>query len=511
MNPYYTATGAPANRSAGASATIRAEFAAIAAGLDLLNTYLGLSASGAQVMQGNLGVGAAPLSVASNGVSAYLYNAANTGTVASNTLLRLQSVNRNASVQLMSVDAGGTGGYQWVNQAALFLGDMYLATSTGDIVWRTSPGAPGTATEMMRLTQAGLFGVGTSAPFLKQTVANNATDGVWSGSAGAVSMIGFGGYAAGSDGAAHIRYDRSSGSMTFYRGTRDTPVPTWRIDSTGKLLSVGGSLVGTDQTTSTAAIMGGDATSAFAVSGAAIALRGSAVGFNNNGMEFYAGGGEAARITSSRNFLVGGTADTFSSANRRTLEVTGTSESLMGLVAGANGNSYILQSAVGLSIVNQSNTELLFGTNNTIKLRLAADGRLYGTALHNNAGPVTGTTNQYIASGTYTPTLTGVSNIDGTTSAVCNWIRVGNVVHVSGQISVDATLASGNLEVGISLPIPSAFTLIAQCAGTGVMNLGAVSAFSVQADVTNDRATLFGPSLSTLNNGVAFTFTYVVL
>jgi hypothetical protein len=45
----------------------------------------------------------------------------------------------------------------------------------------------------------------------------------------------------------------------------------------------------------------------FNAGGAAIALRGSTVGYNDNGMEFYAGNAERARIDSSGNLLVGKT------------------------------------------------------------------------------------------------------------------------------------------------------------------------------------------------------------
>src|SRR6185369_11101538 len=101
---------------------------------------------------------------------------------------------------------------------------------------------------------------------------------------------------------------------------------------------------------------------------------------------------------------------------------------------------------------------------------LSTDGRVYGTALHNNASVVTGTTNQYIASGTYTPTLTNGTNVAASTARKCQWIRVGNVVLVSGQLDVDTT-STGASELGISLPIASNLATAFDLAGSGGASL----------------------------------------
>lgn len=148
-------------------------------------------------------------------------------------------------------------------------------------------------------------------------------------------------------------------------------------------------------------------------------------------------------------------------------------------------------------------------------LNVTTNGRLYGIALHNNAGAVTGTTNQYIASGTYTPTLTSALNITGTTSGVSQWIRVGNVVTVScGNIVVDPTSTGTTAQVGISLPIASNFTSDVQCGGTGVIVQGAGTAYLagvITADTTNDRAVLtWEVGASAASTQCAFSFTYLV-
>lgn len=146
------------------------------------------------------------------------------------------------------------------------------------------------------------------------------------------------------------------------------------------------------------------------------------------------------------------------------------------------------------------------------KLRVTSDGRIYGTALHNNAGAITGTTNQYVASGTYTPDLTNVSNLDGSTAYTCQWMRVGNVVTVSGKVDIDPTTAAA-LNLGISLPIASDLSSVdgEQCAGAGNTSAASAVAGAIYGDSTNDRANLSYVAVTTGEHSVFFTFTYLVI
>ena len=146
------------------------------------------------------------------------------------------------------------------------------------------------------------------------------------------------------------------------------------------------------------------------------------------------------------------------------------------------------------------------------KFRITGDGRFYGTSLHNNLGAMTGTTNQYVGSGTYTPTLTNVTNVAASTAYSCQWIRVGNVVTVSGKVDIDATLsASTTSELGMSLPIASSLTAEEQVGGTAVSDAIASDAVRIKADATNDRASFVWKSISLTNDSFNFTFTYVIL
>lgn len=190
----------------------------------------------------------------------------------------------------------------------------------------------------------------------------------------------------------------------------------------------------------------------------------------------------------------------------------GTNSVLRMLFGATNGHVSIgtaTQSA-RLVVNNETSTDpiLQCRDNGTDTFTVMDGGRVYGTALHNNAGAVTGTTNQYIASGTYTPTLTNVANVTASTANACQWTRVGNVVSVSGSLDVTPTLAA-LATLGISLPIASALTLATQCAGTACA-LGVSMPGSVSGDAANDRAQL--DTVAALGaNTMFFKFQYVVL
>jgi hypothetical protein len=182
------------------------------------------------------------------------------------------------------------------------------------------------------------------------------------------------------------------------------------------------------------------------------------------------------------------------------------------LIVGSAQRDFILRTVAGKVLLSADNGA-------TAGLALTTDHRLYGSALHNNAGSVTGTTNQYIASGTYTPTLTNVANAGGgLTANASQWTRVGNVVTVSGSLQVTLTVGTANTStsVGITLPIASNLTNATQCAGTGISGGGGASGIEtngqISGDVTNDRATLrFNASGSASIRDVYYTFTYVIL
>lgn len=117
-----------------------------------------------------------------------------------------------------------------------------------------------------------------------------------------------------------------------------------------------------------------------------------------------------------------------------------------------------------------------------------------------------------VFSGTYTPTLTNVSNVAASTAYQCQYMRVGNVVTVSGRVNIDATTTSTNTTLGVSLPIASNFASAQNAGGSFAPSAAALSASGVVfADTTNDRASFRILIDSAAANDYYFMFTYLVI
>lgn len=149
--------------------------------------------------------------------------------------------------------------------------------------------------------------------------------------------------------------------------------------------------------------------------------------------------------------------------------------------------------------------DLSNGVTGTGAVVLAASPTLTTPAVSGNP---TGT----VTSGTYTPTLTNIANVDASAAYVSQYIRVGNVVTVSGRIDVDATVANTLTTLRLTLPFNSAFTAIEQCGGTGVSAAppegGAT--FRAEAGVSN-TVLMSNGAIDATNRVYMFSFTYQIL
>jgi len=112
-----------------------------------------------------------------------------------------------------------------------------------------------------------------------------------------------------------------------------------------------------------------------------------------------------------------------------------------------------------------------------------------------------------LASGTYTPTLTNGTNISSNLAYLLQYLRVGNVVTVSGRVDVTPTSAGAGL-LYISLPIASNMTSSAQAAGT--CSTGTVSG-AIYGDEANDRLVLSATFANNSAQGVHFQATYLIV
>lgn len=116
-----------------------------------------------------------------------------------------------------------------------------------------------------------------------------------------------------------------------------------------------------------------------------------------------------------------------------------------------------------------------------------------------------------LASGTYTPTLTGVTNVSSSTPRQATYMRVGNTVTVAGQMDITPT-GAGAVTIGISLPIASSFTTAYQCGGTGHCSTALTGhGGGIIADATNDRAEFSYLDAVGSTDTFSYTFTYQIL
>lgn len=149
-------------------------------------------------------------------------------------------------------------------------------------------------------------------------------------------------------------------------------------------------------------------------------------------------------------------------------------------------------------------------------LRDRLDGTTSGSTLNSatlDAATLTGVltlNSTNLKSGTYTPTLTSVSNVTSTTQVACQYLRVGACVTVSGSLYVTPTAAaSTGTQIGISLPVASNFANFYEAAGVSSDNNGISG--NVAADATNNRAQLEFLNTASGERLVVFHFTYQVI
>jgi len=118
-----------------------------------------------------------------------------------------------------------------------------------------------------------------------------------------------------------------------------------------------------------------------------------------------------------------------------------------------------------------------------------------------------------VFSGTYAPTVTNVANVASSATLDAQYMRVGNVVTVSGRFSLTLTAAGAQTTFNLSLPIASNLSSAAHCCGTFVQYQSAAvqPAGVIFGEATADRAQfrIFGASIGPAE--YSFQFTYRVL
>lgn len=120
-----------------------------------------------------------------------------------------------------------------------------------------------------------------------------------------------------------------------------------------------------------------------------------------------------------------------------------------------------------------------------------------------------------IASGTYTPIASAISNLDALpTMAEAQYMRVGNTVAVSGSFTVSGTVLTQPTSFEITLPIASNIGAVEDVAGVASSYNGSTTGMVAEiiGVVANDTAKIRWVETNTaLTPSWSFTFTYQII
>ena len=192
-------------------------------------------------------------------------------------------------------------------------------------------------------------------------------------------------------------------------------------------------------------------------------------------------------------------------------------------------NNYIPDSAVNVIVVGNSNS---IGENaNNVSVINSSGCVVYGdlanVTIINSSGVTVTTPNTYVLnnqvmfsptsnfSGTYTPATAIVTNLDSVgTATIAQWMRVGNVVTVSGGlIGVDPTTTATLTQFTLTLPIASTFASPGQISGvasvfrTGVL----MEVAGISYDAGLNKARITWNCVGVGASDITYTYTYQIL
>jgi len=121
--------------------------------------------------------------------------------------------------------------------------------------------------------------------------------------------------------------------------------------------------------------------------------------------------------------------------------------------------------------------------------------------------------NSNLYSGQYTPNISNVRNVLSSAPHEGQYIRVGDVVTVSGRVQITPASSNTNTFIDISLPIASTFSVGANCSGTATEYVRGTTqpvSAAIYGNGTDHKARLRYVSKSTAEASFYYTFTYSV-
>jgi hypothetical protein len=172
---------------------------------------------------------------------------------------------------------------------------------------------------------------------------------------------------------------------------------------------------------------------------------------------------------------------------------------MLGNSGSSYDNSYVLINSedsiitlnstyIGLNGITTFNSAVNFNSDVSMNGSAGTSGQILTS---NGSGSIPSwTTLPTLASGTYTPTITNVTDVTASSVSTWQYMRVGNVVTVSGQYTI--TTATGHntqATIRLSLPVATNFTAAYQLTGSsnaiGANDFGYTP--QISADATNDK------------------------
>ena len=120
----------------------------------------------------------------------------------------------------------------------------------------------------------------------------------------------------------------------------------------------------------------------------------------------------------------------------------------------------------------------------------------------------------HVYGGTYTAVASDATNLDSTpANHTAQYMRVGDVVTVSGTMGIDVTVSGIGTNWDLSLPIASDFTLVDDCGGVAVQtDLAATvtDTFRISTNNTTNKARFEGYPVGVGANFCSYTYTYQI-
>jgi len=122
---------------------------------------------------------------------------------------------------------------------------------------------------------------------------------------------------------------------------------------------------------------------------------------SGNDLILQSGGTGRAYLNSYGDFLVGTTSSIWGTTNRGIIQLNGASQVLIGLSIGGLSKAYLFHQGTNLSVWNEANGYIEFGTNNTTRLTIAAGGAATFTSSVTAGGVISAPATDGFANATY--------------------------------------------------------------------------------------------------------------